>query len=432
MQQSQRAIGNPALDVAIAEANVRALPVVVAFGLTESYPDATARAYAFMLEGLSEIARALARRGAAFVIRRGAPDVVALALAAEAALVVCDRGYLRHQRAWRDTVVVRAPCRVIEVEGDLVVPVAQASPKHEIAARTLRPRLQRLWDEYLDEVPEAPILHSAGGLDLIGDVDLGDIELVLRGLPIDRTVAPVRRFRGGYAAARQRLERFLERGLASYGEKRATVDPVDVSGLSPYLHFGQISPVEIARAARDHRASAAGHAAFLDELIVRRELAVNHVYYDERYDGYDAVPDWARKSLDKHRSDRRPFLYSAEQLAAGETHDRWWNAAMREMRLTGYMHNRLRMYWGKKILEWSRSPEDAFAVAVQLNNRYFLDGRDANSYANVAWLLGLHDRPWAERPIFGTVRYMNENSLRKLSLDDYRRHVETLAAAEEA
>ncbi len=202
--------------------------------------------------------------------------------------------------------------------------------------------------------------------------------------------------------------------------------------MSPYLHFGQISPVEIALAIRENEAGDADdRGAYLEEVIVRRELAMNHVFYTKGYDDYDkAVPDWARKTLADHADDERPHAYSEADLAAGKTHDLYWNAAMREMRETGYMHNQLRMYWGKKILEWSPSPKEGFARTLRLNNRYFLDGRDANSFTNVAWVYGLHDRPWQKRKVFGTVRYQSENSLKKFDAKAYVKAVEKLCAAE--
>ena len=202
--------------------------------------------------------------------------------------------------------------------------------------------------------------------------------------------------------------------------------------LSPYLHFGQISPVEIAlRVRRASAGSARDRAAYLEELIVRRELAVNFVHFNDRYDRYDSLPAWARATLEAHRRDPREHRYSRSQLEAAQTEDRYWNAAMREMRHTGYMHNRMRMYWGKKILEWSPTPEAAYATVLHLNNRYFLDGRDANSYANVAWIFGLHDRPWPERPVFGKVRSMTAGGLeRKFDMAGYLYLVERLVAAE--
>ncbi len=165
---------------------------------------------------------------------------------------------------------------------------------------------------------------------------------------------------------------------------------------------------------------------------MRRELAMNHVYYEETYDRYEAAPGWARKTLDAHRADPRPYLYTREQFELGLTHDRYWNAGMMEMRETGYMHNHMRMYWGKKILEWSPSPEEAFDTILRLNNRYFLDGRDANSFTNVTWIFGLHDRPWGPQPVFGNVRSMGKASLKKFDADAYVRTVERLAAAERA
>src|SRR5262249_36098671 len=144
-----------------------------------------------------------------------------------------------------------------------------------------------------------------------------------------------------------------------------------------------------------------------------RELAMNFVYFREHYDRFECLPEWARQTLAKHRKDPRPHHYTARQLDAAETHDPYWNASMREMRHTGFMHNYMRMYWGKKILEWSREPEAAYETTLALNNRYFLDGRDPNSFGNVAWIFGQHDRPWGERPIFGTVRYMNAKGLER-------------------
>ncbi|HSA80844.1 MAG TPA: deoxyribodipyrimidine photo-lyase [Geminicoccaceae bacterium] len=432
MQQSQRAAGNPALECAISAANRHRLPVLVGFGLTDAYPEANRRHYAFMLQGLQEVERALRQRGIGFVIRRGEPAGVAIDLAARAALVVCDRGYLRHQKQWRAAVARASPCRVVQVEGDVVVPVEEASDRHEVAARTLRPKLNRLWDDYLTGLDETAVERDAKTLRLKSDVDLADVEQALDRLDLDGSVAPVRRFRGGTSAARERLGSFLEGGLAGYAAGRSEPGAFQCSQLSPYLHFGQISPVEIAL---EVRAAAAGKAddrsSYLEELIVRRELSMNFVNFNERYDRYDCLPDWAQDTLSAHRADRREHTYSIQQLERDDTHDRYWNAAMSEMIHTGYMHNYMRMYWAKKILEWSPTPEDAFATTLRLNNKYFLDGRDANSYANVAWTFGLHDRPWPERPVFGKVRYMNAKGLeRKFDMKSYLYAVDRLVGRE--
>jgi len=434
MQQAQRASGNPALELAIAEANRRRLPVVVGFGLTDRYPEANLRHYTFMLQGLCEVADRLAERRIGFVLRRGEPDRMALDLAGDAALVVCDRGYLRHQRAWRARVAAGAPCRVVQVEGDVVVPVEVASDRAESAARTLRPKLHRVWDDFLVPLAEEEVARDGRALGLSGDVDPGDPDGTLAKLDLDRRVAPVRRFKGGTGEARRRLARFLEDKLEGYADGRSEPAAYRCSMLSPYLHFGQISLVEVALAAREARAgSARDRAGFMEELIVRREVAVNFVHYTKDYDRYSALPEWAWRTLAAHRDDRREHRYSRAELEAAATHDRYWNAAMREMVHTGYMPNHLRMYWAKRILAWSATPEAAFVTALALNNKYFLDGRDANSYANVAWVFGLHDRPWPERAVFGKVRAMTAGGLeRKFDIAAYLAAVDRLVAAEEA
>jgi deoxyribodipyrimidine photo-lyase len=432
MQQSQRATFNPALELAVGLANDRKLPLLVGFGLTDDYPDANARHYTFMLQGLREVEAALTTRGIAFVIRRGAPDVVALDLAAEATVVVCDGGYLRHQRAWRQRVGEGAPCPVIRVEGDVVVPVGLVSDKHERAARTIRPKILKHRDAFLTPLEDHDVVRDAQGLGLAGDVDLSDVAAAVAALNIGHAVAPVHRLVGGTSEARRRLQAFLAQDFAGYAEGRNQPADWRCSFMSPYLHFGQISPVEIALTVRDAGAGGSGdRAAYLEELIVRRELSMNNVAYNRAYDRYDGLPEWARRTLAEHAGDEREHVYDIATLAAASTHDPYWNAAMCEMTHTGFMHNYMRMYWSKKILEWSRDPETAFATTLSLNNRYFIDGRDANSYTNVAWCFGLHDRAWTERPIFGKIRYMNASGLeRKFDIGRYVEAVEGLVAAE--
>jgi len=429
MQASQRAESNHALEYAVAQANERGRPVVVGFGLADDYPEANERHYAFMLEGLAETQAALARRGIRMVIRRGAPEAVAIALAQRASLVVTDRGYLRHQREWRDHVGRHVPCPAVQVETDVVVPVEAASGKEEYAARTIRPKLHRQWDRYLVPLKPTPLREDSLGLRL-ASLDLADVDAVLAGLDVDRSVGRVPHYTGGTSRARRRLRRFLRTKLADYADRRN--DPsLDIqSHMSPYLHFGQISPLEIALAVRRSRsAGEEAKATYLEELLVRRELAVNYVSYNPRYDAWAGLPHWARATLKAHQRDRREHVYTPAELAAAETHDPYWNAAMTEMRVTGKMHNYMRMYWGKKVLEWTRSPRRAFATLLALNNRWFLDGRDPASYTNVAWCFGRHDRPWGERAIFGTVRYMNAAGLqRKFHIDDYVRQVREIAS----
>ena len=430
MQQSQRAEDNHALEFAVQQANELQRSLVVVFGLMEDDPEATLRQYRFMLEGLQETSETLARRGIALIVKQGHPVDVVVTAASQAAVVVCDCGYLKHQQEWRRRVAEEAGCLVVQVESDVVVPVGLVSRKAESAARTLRSKLQRHVKEYLIELRETALGKPSAGHRHRG-LDLSDLDRVIDGLKVDRRAQPVTKFhRGGTARAKARFKEFLTRRLFGYKEHRNQPQEAHVSYMSMYLHFGQISPLYLAlQVERTPPAFRADAASFLDELIVRRELAMNFVRYTANYDRFDCIPRWARQTLDAHRHDRREHLYSIAQLEAGDTHDPYWNAASRQMLITGYMHNYMRMYWGKKILEWSRTPEEAHAATLEIMNRYYLDGRDANSYANTAWIFGQHDRPWGERAIFGKVRYMAASGLeRKMDIQAYVEQMDAVAA----
>jgi len=429
MQQSQRAEGNPALCQAIRLANQQDRSVLVAFGLDESYPEGNERSFAFMLEGLAEAASSLADRGLKLVLRRGRADEVAAELASDATCVVCDRGYLRHPTEARRRLVEATEKRVDQVEGDVVVPIDEVSDHAEYAARTIRPKIESLRDTYIRRASSAEIAKSSLPLNVTSEFDPRDPDGILARLNIDRSVRRVDGLRGGLHQARRRLTRFLRQDLPGYAERRNDPARPRSSRLSPYLHFGQISPVEIAwKVGRTRGCSRADRDAFVEELIVRRELAINFVVHTEDYDRFRCIPDWARETLADHEDDDRPHRYTARQLEAAKTHDRYWNAAMTEMKRTGFLDNYMRMYWGKKILEWSNTAEYAHRVALALNNRYLIDGRDASSYANVAWLFGVHDRGWPESPIYGKVRRMTASGLeRKFDVEAYVERVEALA-----
>lgn len=428
MQQSQREPHNPALEYAIQRGNELGKPTVCAFGLDAGYPDANLRHFAFMLEGLSETAARLAKRGVKMVGRYGSPPEVIAELARDAALVICDRGYLRHQRSWRAELSRSCENAVVQVEGDVVVPVDVVSDKQEWAARTIRGKINRHRKRFMRALPQTRPGKSSLPLRLTGDIDFRDASGVLAALDIDRSVKTSGRFAAGTEAARRALTRFLRHDLDGYADARNDPAKPQASRLSPYLHFGQISPVEIAvKTERAKSGTTDDKEAFLEELIVRRELAVNFVSFCADYDRYACLPDWALRTLEQHRGDPRPFRYTRRQLENAETHDEYWNAAMQEMLKTGYMHNYMRMYWGKKIIEWTNTPEYAYSTALYLNNKYFLDGRDPNAYANVGWLFGLHDRAWAERDVFGKVRYMNASGLEsKFDIDSYVKWVDSL------
>lgn len=425
MQSSQRAYSNHALEYAVQRANELGQPVLVGFGLTDSFPEANLRHYSFMLEGLRETAQRLSRRGIALVLRIGSPPEVALELASKASLVVCDRGYLRIQRAWREQFVRNINCETVQVESDAVVPVETASGKEEIGARTLRPKIKRILYEYLTPVRQERLRQPSLNLDIFSE-SLDQPSALLSRLCLDCCVKPSPVLKGGISQARKSLREFIRRKLQHYAENRSDPSLGIVSNMSPYLHFGQISPIEIASEIVNASDSpAAARDAYLEELIIRRELGMNLVFYNPRYDQYDGLPAWARITLAEHASDPRPYRYDLDRLEHAHTHDPYWNAAQQQMLLTGTMHNYMRMYWGKKILEWTADPEEAFQRTLYLNNKYQLDGRDPNSFAGVAWCFGTHDRAWFERPVFGKIRYMNDAGLkRKFNIDDYVRQID--------
>ncbi len=431
MQNAQRAEHNPALEFAARRANELNLPLLVGFGLTDDYPGANLRHYRFLLEGLAEVESSLARRGIGFTLQAGEPDEVALSLAEHAAAVVVDRGYMRLQKQWRATVAAKldGACELTQVEGDVVVPVDLVSDKREYAARTIRPKIRKRRDRFLVKLNTTAVERDAGGLSIGDGMDLSDVPALCDSLTLNREVGPVSQFfAGGTTAAKTRLRALLDGGFEQYSDHRNQPQTDDLSYLSMALHYGHISPVEAVLMTLDRYPEGENTDDFLEEVIVRRELTHNYVHHAPRdYDSYDALPDWAKKTLAEHADDEREYLYSREQFEAAETHDPYWNAAMREMRCTGYMHNYMRMYWGKKILEWTPSPEEGNAITRAINDKYFLDGRDPNSYANVNWVYGLHDRPWTERPVFGKTRYMNANGLRrKCDIDGYVEKVDRL------
>ncbi len=424
MQASQRAEFNPALEHAAWLARQLRKPLLVFFGINERYPGANSRHFAFMLEGLAETRSLLEERDIPLVCWKDNPPEGALRLAKRACVVVVDRGYLRHQVAWRRSLASLSPCPIVQVEGEAVVPVETAYPREAYSAAPLRRRIKQSMNRFLRKTPEVSVKVKGFAPDL-ESLDLTDPSRLLRHLEIPQLSPPVNGPAGGTSEAKKVLERFLQEKLDLYPSLSRRPDLEFTSRLSPYLHFGQISSVYVALRVR--KTGSPGAEAFLEQLVVRRELSLNLVTYNPHYDSLQALPSWARRTLDLHLRDRRPFLYSLEELEGALTHDPFWNAAQKEMVATGYMHNYMRMYWGKKILEWSPDPEEALRRILYLNDKYELDGRDPNGYAGALWCLGKHDRPFQEREVFGTVRYMAESGLkRKFDVDAYLRKVESL------
>jgi deoxyribodipyrimidine photo-lyase len=421
MQRTQRAVDNPALDVAIAAGNALRKPVVVFLGLHPFVERANLRHYHFLIEGLANLSEGLRRRNVGFVLRRFPEHRLAVfAAQVRPALVVADENPLRQIENWHRACAASMRMPLWTVDADVVVP-SRLLLKEQYAARTIRPRIQARLRDFL--VPPSTTRAQAAWRSPSGVHTLRPSAALLQRFPCDRSVGRVTSFEGGTSEARRRLRTFIRRRLADYDAGRNHPEHDATSQLSPYLHFGQIGPREVALAVRESGGPAAAVDAWLEQLIVRRELAVNYVTFNPRYDSLGGCEPWARQTLDRHRRDRRTVLYGEAQLEAAETHDPLWNAAQRQMVETGWMHGYVRMYWAKKILEWSRAPEEAFDLAVVLNDRYLLDGRDPNGYANIAWAIGgKHDRPWAERPVSGTIRWMSfASTSRKF---DSKRYVE--------
>ncbi|MBN1755611.1 deoxyribodipyrimidine photo-lyase [bacterium] len=417
MQAAQREEYNHALEYAVELANQRNKPLLVFFGITDQFPEANLRHYSFMLEGLREVQKALQNRGIRLAVQLISPTEGILNLISQADLLVVDRGYLRVQKDWRSYVAQRIPCSMIEVETEVIVPVQSVSSKEEYAAATIRKKLQRQLNEHLKPLDKASLTRSSLDFDLVS-TDLNSPNQTLNRLKINQEVTPSPIFKGGTSRAKELLDQFIEHKLDHFDNMRNDPTKDYCSNLSPYLHFGQISPLYVALRCADLLSP--GKEAFLEELIIRRELSMNFVNYNRFYDSYGCLPQWALNTLEEHRTDPREYIYSLSQLEHAQTHDPYWNAAQTQMTIIGKMHGYMRMYWGKKILEWTESPRQAYEITLYLNNKYELDGRDPNGFAGVAWCFGKHDRPWKERPVFGNVRYMNANGLkRKFDIDAY-------------
>lgn len=419
MSRDQRADDNWALLYAQQTALRLNAPLAVAFCVCHPFLGATRRHYGFMLRGLEETRATLARAHIPLIILRGNPpdEIAALAARIHAGLLVCDFDPLRIKQRWQAALcrLVRLP--VMEVDAHNIVPAREVSRKQEYGAYTLRPKLNRLLPEFLTPFPPLrPHPHK-----LQACPDSPPPLSLLEKLALDRTVDEIPDFPPGHKAAGRQLAAFLQSGLARYAGESNDPNQDCRSNLSPYLHFGQIAAQRVALEVSLQSGSGPSADSFLEQLIVRRELADNFCLWNERYDSFDGAPAWARHTLLDHAKDPRSYRYEPAELEKAATHDPLWNAAQREMMLSGRMHGYMRMYWAKKILEWSPDPATAFQTTLRLNDRYELDGRDPNGYTGVAWAIcGVHDRPWNERPVFGKIRYMNfAGCRRKFDINAY-------------
>ena len=427
MQSSQRLEYNQALGYAVERANQLNQPLLIFFLLNSNYPEAEYGHFKFMLQGLKEIKDNLKTEAINFYIidYQSLEDLEKIT--AGASLVVSEKVYLKHLRSWKRKAAEKLSVPFYLVESNLICPIEEVSSKEEYAAYTIRKKINGIRDKYLKKYQREKLQNKAELKLEIKDLKfVDDLDQYLSEMEFNQKISYDNYFKGGYQQAKDKLEDFIENKLQHYAEKRNIPHLNFQSDLSPYLHFGQISAQEAASAALNSEYEAED---FLEELIVRRELAFNFVYYNQNYDGSlkDILYDWAYQSLMEHQSDKREYLYSYQELENAETHDQYWNAAQREMQITGKMHNYMRMYWAKKILEWTSDPEEAYQWALKLNNKYSLDGRDPNSYAGVGWVFSKHDRAWKEREIFGKVRYMNAGGLeRKFDMDKYLHKINNL------
>lgn len=419
MQMFKRVENNHSLIYAIRQANELKLRLVVYEGLKYYYPWASDRIHTFILEGVEEKKKAFEKLGIRYIFYlqkdKSAPKQTVAKLAKNAALIVTDDFPCFIIPQHNERISARAKVPVFAVDSNGIIPMSKFE-KEEYGAYTIRPKIKKLLDNYLKPLPDEKVIIKS--LDLHVDcpetpVTAATISKLVSDCDIDHSIKASEYYHGGTRNGRKRLNQFVSEILPDYETARNKPNVDGSSRLSPYLHFGFLSPLEIALAVCDADAPQGAKDAYLEELIVRRDLSYNFTRHNSKYESLESLPAWVQKTMREHAGDERQFLYTLEELEAGQTHDELWNAAQREMVVTGEMHNYVRMLWGKNVIAWSPSYEVAFETLVHLNNKYCLDGRNPNSYAGILWCFGKHDRPWMERPVFGMMRYMTSGSTGK-------------------
>jgi deoxyribodipyrimidine photo-lyase len=419
LSRDQRVHDNWAMIYAQNLAMERKKPLIVVFNLMPDFLEATIRQYGFMLRGLREVEQELSKYNIPFFLLTEKPEVEIPKLIKKfnASALVSDFDPLRIKRIWKKEVAKKIQIPFYEVDAHNIVPCLFVSNKLEFAAYTIRPKIHKLLPEFLDEYPKIKKMQKADSV----AADKIDWDKVTSSLKINREVKEVNWIKPGETAAVYSLKDFLEKKIELYAEDRNDPNKNALSNFSPYLHFGQISAQRITLTIQHFLQNSPSAEAFLEELVIRRELSDNFCYFNPKYDSFEGFHNWAKETLNKHRKDKREFVYSIEEFEQAQTHEDLWNAAQKELLLTGKMHGYMRMYWAKKILEWSKSPEEALRIAIYLNDKYELDGRDSNGYTGCAWSIGgIHDRAWVERPVYGKIRYMNRNgAARKFDLNSY-------------
>ena len=406
MIRDKRVSDNWSLLVAQQIAIKNKVPLIVCFQFIGNFPDSNIRQNGFLFKGLLETRHTLQKLNIEFLFLQGRPEKVINQLIEKRSIgtVVVDHNPLKVYRKRIKRVIGKTNIPFYQVDAHNIVPCWKASGKKEYAAYTIRPKIKNNLKRYLTDMPQV-INHP------YGDPQMKDLSLnsILSSIAQDSTVKEVDWVKPGEIAAKDILKK-LKTKLKGYSSNRNDPTKAALSDLSPYFHFGHIAPQRVAWEIHKSKLQKEDKDAFLEEMIIRRELSDNFCEYEPEYDQFEGFHAWSQKTLNEHRKDEREYIYPLGQFEAAETHDDLWNAAQNEMKITGKMHGYMRMYWAKKILEWTPSPEIAQQIAIDLNDKYELDGRDPNGYTGIAWSIGgIHDRAWFERPIFGKIRYMNYN-----------------------
>lgn len=418
MSRDQRVHDNWALLFAQQLALEKKKPLVVIFNLVPDFLEAAIRQYGFMLKGLKEIEEELANYHIPFFLLTGKPEIEIskFLIESNASILISDFDPLKIKRIWKREIAKKISIPFYEVDAHNIVPCLFVSDKLEFAAHTIRPKINKALIEFLDEFP--PLQKMKQNEFASDKIDWSNVH---KSLNINRDVKEVDWIIPGQSAGLKVLEVFLQNKFDQYNELRNDPTKDGQSNLSPYLHFGHLSAHRIALETQRLNGNKDSEKSFLEELIVRRELSDNFCYFNPKYDSFEGFHNWAKTTLNEHRKDEREFVYTLKEFEQAITHEDLWNAAQLEMITTGKMHGYMRMYWAKKILEWSKSPEEALKIAIYLNDKYELDGRDPNGYTGIAWSIGgVHDRPWFERAVFGKIRYMNRSGAKnKFDIEAY-------------
>lgn len=423
MDRQRRFEDNWALYVAYQKALELNLSLEILYVIPNDFMDANLRTYDFMLKGLQEAAEMAYSKGINLKVVVGdvVKEVLSFCKENQVAAVYTDFVALRLPRKWRDDLAAELDCSLFEIENNSIIPTWVLSEKQEFAAYTIRPKVKRIFHAYLDDLDETLEVKNPVKVKLESIFDVQDI---LEKIPCDKSLSPQNIYLPGCRAAKRVLREFLEKKIKNYGELRNDPNQDVLSNLSIYLHFGFICVQRVILELFKHGFAEDLVETFVEEIVVRRQLAENFCFYNPKYDEFEGMPAWAQTTLKEHWLDKREVVYSLSEFEEAKTHDELWNACQSQMMETGKMHGYMRMYWAKKILEWAKDPAQALEIANYLNNKYELDGRDPNGYTGVAWsICGVHDRAWGEREVFGKIRYMNFNGCKRKF--DVKKYIET-------